>query len=68
MRSDLEIKLDQAIFDFDNMTSEQQMAKLDQILLVDTGGDAHAMEGMKLTYISLVSGQAGWKNWIEKVQ
>lgn len=59
MRSDLETKLDQAIFDFDNMTSEQQMAKLDHILLVYTGGDAHAMEGMKLTYISLVSSQAG---------
>lgn len=55
MRSTLESKLSQAIQDYDNMPSAQQLAKLDQILLVYANGDPLAVEGLKLTYISLVS-------------
>ncbi|CAF9917905.1 MAG: hypothetical protein ALECFALPRED_000419 [Alectoria fallacina] len=35
------------------MPSAQQLAKLDQILLVYANGDPLAVEGLKLTYISL---------------
>ncbi|CAD6591750.1 MAG: hypothetical protein ASARMPREDX12_005401 [Alectoria sarmentosa] len=58
MRSTLESKLSQAIHDYDNMPSAQQLAKLDQILLVYANGDPHAVEGLKLTYISLTAAQA----------
>ena len=57
MQSDLEAKIAQAFFDYDNMPSAQQMQKLDQILLVYTHGDPHKVEGLKLMYMALVSRQ-----------
>lgn len=58
MQSDLEARIAQAFFDYDNMPSAQQIQKLDQILLLYTHGDAHKVEGLKLMYMSLVSGQS----------
>ena len=64
MQPDLEARIAQAFFDYENMPSAQQMEKLDQILLVYTHGDAHKVEGLKLTYMSLVSGY-NWQNECE---
>ncbi|KAF6233302.1 hypothetical protein HO173_008594 [Letharia columbiana] len=58
MQPDLQAQIDQALFDYDNMASAPQLEKLHQILMLYTQGDEHAVEGIKLTYISLSSAQA----------
>lgn len=54
MSAALESRLEESIADYGKMPTAQQLEKLDRILMVYTNGDAHATEGLKLTYISLV--------------
>lgn len=60
MSADLASLLDKAIADFEKMPTAEQLLKLDQVLMMYTRGDAHAMEGMKLTYMSLVRHPWRW--------
>lgn len=62
MQPDLQAQIDQALFDYDNMASAPQLEKLHQILMMYTQGDEHAVEGIKLTYICLVSRHASGTN------
>ena len=55
MLSPLEELLEQRISQYDRMSRQEQLAKLEQILLVYAHGDAHVVEGMKLTYFAIVS-------------
>ena len=55
MLSALETLLEQKISQYDNMSRNEQLAKLEQILLMYAKGDAHVVEGMKLAYFALVS-------------
>ena len=55
MLSSLEQLLKHKISQYDNMSRQEQLAKLEQILLVYAHGDAHVVEGMKLTYFAIVS-------------
>ena len=55
MLSPLEELLEQRISQYDSMSRQEQLAKLEQILLVYAHGDAHVVEGMKLTYFAVVS-------------
>lgn len=51
----LEELLQQKIAQYDSMSNREQLAKLEQILLIYAQGDAHVVEGMKLTYFAIVS-------------
>ena len=55
MLSPLERLLRQKISQYDSMSRDEQLAKLEQVLLVYAHGDAHVVEGMKLTYLAIVS-------------
>ena len=55
MLSPLEEILQQKIAQYDSMSRHEQLAKLEQILLVYAHGDVHVVEGMKLTYFAIVS-------------
>ena len=55
MLSPLEELLQQKIAQYDSMSHQEQLAKLEQILLIYAQGDAHVVEGMKLTYFAIVS-------------
>ena len=55
MPSPLEQLLQQRIAQYDSMSHQEQLAKLEQILLIYAQGDAHVVEGMKLTYFGIVS-------------
>ena len=55
MLSPLEELLQQKISQYDSMSRQEQLAKLEQILLIYAHGDAHFVEGMKLTYFAIVS-------------
>ena len=55
MLSPLEEVLRQKISQYDSMSRPEQLAKLEQILLVYAHGDTHFVEGMKLTYFAIVS-------------
>ena len=55
MLSPLEETLREKISQYDSMDRPEQLAKLEQILLVYANGDTHVVEGMKLTYFAIVS-------------
>ena len=55
MLSTLEQLLEHKISQYDSMSRQEQLAKLEQILLVYAHGDTHVVEGMKLTYFAIVS-------------
>ena len=53
-----ELQITQALSQYDNMPPAERLAKLDQILLLYTKGDEDAVEGLKLSYMALVSRHA----------
>ena len=56
MQSPLDAEVEKALADYSKLPEEQQMRKLDEVLLLYTLGDAHVAEGLKLTYMALVGG------------
>ena len=55
MLSPLERILQLKTSQYDGMSRHEQLAKLEQILLLYAHGDAHVVEGMKLAYFAIVS-------------
>ena len=57
MQSHLHSNIEEALYDYKDMPTDQQRKKMDQVLLMHTNGDPHAAEGLRLTFEALVSGR-----------
>lgn len=55
MQSDLELRLEQALLDYYNMSKDDQKDKVNQVLMMHTNGDPLMAEGLRLTFEALVS-------------
>ena len=57
MQPHLHSNIEEALYDYKDMPTDQQRKKMDQVLLMHTNGDPHAAEGLRLTFEALVSGR-----------